>query len=51
MEARWVNLYQTIEHNRAVMAAKEAGRGLSILRETGMHQPFSQHLLSALATA
>ena len=51
MEARWVNLHQAIEHNRAVIAAREASMGLSILRETRMLQHVSQCLLPALATA
>lgn len=34
MQVRWINIYQAIAHNKAVMASKAASTGLSIVRET-----------------
>lgn len=51
MEPRWVRLDEAIDHNRGVMAAREASMGLSILRETRMLEHVARHLLPMAATA
>lgn len=46
----WVRLEEAIEHNRRVIAAREASMGLSIHRETRMLEHVARHL-HPMATA
>lgn len=45
MEARWVNIFEAIRHNRAVIAAQEKSMGLSIERETRVLEIVAQELV------
>lgn len=47
MQVRWVNIYDAIAHNKAVMASEAATTGLSIVRETLLLETIAAECLTA----
>lgn len=46
MEVRWINIFEAIKHNQAVMEFKDASMGLSIHRETMVLELVARELIS-----
>lgn len=46
MQVGWVNIYDAIAHNKAVMASEAASNGLSIMRETLLLETIANECLT-----